>query len=132
MRKRIVLFIALALSFLITAATAVAATGTGPSDAIAPNNGTQTVAANSAQWYTFELGGKKADVTVTLETATADGVRLQIYTPAQIAAYQNGEKLKAIGVGSEQQAHSLAWYGEFHQSGTYYALVNNDTGAPVQ
>lgn len=131
MLKRIILFLILATALLSTAATSYAASGSGPADAVTPNGGAQSVAANSAQWYAFELGGKKQDVSVTLDAASADGLRLEIYTPEQAAAYQNGDSVKPIGAGTAQKTHTLAWYGTFNQAGTYYAVVHNDTGAAV-
>lgn len=129
MWKRILVLAVLMLSLLATGATAFAASGTGPGDAVDANGQTQSIAANTAQWYKFELGGKKADVTVTLDAASADGLRLAIYTPAQVAAYAQGESLKAVGLGATQKTHTLAWYGTFNEAGVYYAVLYNDTGA---
>src|SRR6266496_3787081 len=115
MLKRIILFLVLTTALLSTTAVSYAASGTGPTDAVSPNRGTQTVQANSAQWFGFELGGKKEDVSVTLDAASAEGLRLEIYTPEQAAAYQNGESVKAIGAATAQKTHTLAWYGTFNQ-----------------
>lgn len=129
MLKRFLLLVVLTAALFATASTSFAASGTGPGDAIFPDGTNQTIATNSTQWYAFELGGKKADVTVTLDAASADGLRLEIITPAQMAAYQRGETLKSVGAGSPQETHTLAWYGEFKEAGKYYAVVYNDTGA---
>lgn len=109
-----------------------AANGSGPDDALYPDGASQTVAANSAQWYKFDLGGKKAAVTATLDAASANGLRLLIYTPDEIAAWGQGQGLKSIGSGSPQPDHTLGWTGVFKESGTFYAVVYNDSGAPVQ
>lgn len=132
MWKRFVLYLVLTVVLFATASTTLAASGTGPGDAIFPDGAGRTIPANSTQWYGFELGGKKADVTVTLDAASAEGLRLEIITPAQMEAYQRGEALEAVGAGSAQKDHTLAWYGEFREAGMYYAVVYNDTGAPVE
>lgn len=131
MWKRILLVGFLAVMMLASAGTSFAASGTGPGDAIAPNGDKQTVAAHSEQWYKFEVGGKKGQVTATLDASSAEGLRLAIYTPEEIATWQRGDALKAIGVGSAQETHALAWYGVLNGAGTYYAVAYNDTGAAV-
>ncbi len=130
MLKRILLILVLACAIFGTASTSFAS-GMGPGDAIYANGETITIAANSAQWFKFDVGGKKADVSATLNAASAEVLRLAIYTPEQVAAYQNGSSLKAIGSGSVQENYALAWFGEFNQAGTYYAVVYNDTGTPM-
>ncbi len=115
-----------------SARDAFAANGSSPSDALLPIGEIQTVAPQSAQWYKFDVGGKKAAVTATLDADSANGLRLAIYTPEQIAAWERGEGLKAIGVGSSQPAHTLGWNGVFNHAGTYFAVVYNDNDAPVQ
>ena len=134
MLKRFGFFIFIALAFLgfgIRAQISYAASGTSPNDALYPIGATQTVAENSAQWYKFDVGGRKAAVSATLDADSASGLRLEIYTPEQIAAWQNGEALKSIGVASPQPAHTLGWSGVFNQSGTYFAVVYNDSDSAV-
>jgi TolB protein len=131
MVKKFSLLILLAAFSLSTAMVAFAQGGSGPDNALVPYGQNVTLAPNSAQWFKFEVGGKKADATAFLDAASADGLRLAIYTPAQIAAWQNGDALKALGMGSRQREHTLGWFGEFNQAGTYYVVVYNDTGAPV-
>lgn len=131
MLKRIFVFLLLTCAFFATAAVSFAADGGSPSGAIYPNGQTQTVAAYAEEWYKFEVGGKKAEVTATVDAISAEGLQLTIYTIDEIAAFQNGESLKAIGVGSPQETHTLGWYGEFKQAGTYYAVVYNDGGAAM-
>lgn len=111
---------------------ASASNGSGPDDALYPNGAAQNVPPNSAQWYKFDVGGKKEAVTATLNAASADGLRLEIYTPQEIVDWGNGQGLKSIGSGSPQPDHALGWDGVFKEAGTYYAVVYNDTGATVQ
>lgn len=108
-----------------------AGSGGGPNDALLPLGQAQNVAPHSAQWYRFEVGGKKAAVTAALDAGSANDLRLEIFTPAQIAAWGRGEALKPIGVGSPQPAHTLGWAGVFNEAGTYYAVVYNDGDATV-
>src|ERR1700687_2870148 len=109
----------------------LAANGSGPDDALLPVGQTQTVSAGSAQWYKFDVGGKKRPAVATLDAASANGLRLAIYTPDEISAWAQGQGLKAIGVGSPQPDHTLGWSGVLNESGTYYAVAYNDSGAAI-
>lgn len=131
MFKKIILTFCFAALFLTTAAFAFADNGSTPQNALAPYGQTVTLAPNAAQWFKFEVGGKKASATALLDAASADGLRLAIYTPAQIAAWQDGDALQALGMGSPQPQHTLGWFGEFNQAGIFYAVAYNDTGAPI-
>jgi TolB protein len=131
MLKKLVFVFFLAALFLGTVAITSAQSGSGPDDALLPIGQTQTIAPHSAQWYKFDVGGKKRSATATLDSSVTTGLRLAIYTPEQISNWQRGDSLKAIGMGSPQQDHTLGWYGEFNQAGTYYAVAYNDNDAPV-
>lgn len=109
-----------------------AAGGSAPDDALLPVGETQTVAAHSAQWYRFDVGGKKRSAVATLDAGSAEGLQLALYTPAEMDAWARGEELKPVGVGSPQPTHTLGWSGIFNEAGRYFAVVYNDTGAPVQ
>ncbi len=108
-----------------------AAGGSGPGDALLPIGELQTVPPHSGQWYRFDVGGGKASVQATLDASSPEGLRLSIYTPEQVAFFLRGDELKAIGNGAPQQDHTLGWDGVFNQAGTYYAVVYNDTDAPI-
>jgi len=132
MLKRILIVTTLVAAFLLTGLVVMAAGGTSVGDAILPVGQTQTVPANSAQWYRFDTGGQKKPALVTLDAGSANGLRLAVYTPSAIASWQQqGNKLQAIGMGGPTQLHTLAWDGVVDQAGTYYAVVYNDTGASV-
>lgn len=131
MVKKTFLIVLFAAVFLLTAAAALAQGGPGPDNALLPYGQPVTVAPNSAQWFKFDVGGKKKAATAFLDAASADGLLLAIYTPEQVANWQRGDGLKALGMGSPQQQHTLGWYGTFNEAGTYYAVAYNDTGAPV-
>lgn len=115
-----------------TARAVNAASGTGPDDAVWASGEPRIISPVSALWSKFDVGGKKAAVSAALDADSADGLRLEIYTPEQIAAWGRGESLKSIGSGSPQPGHTLGWSGVFNQAGTYYAVAYNDTGAPVE
>lgn len=118
--------------FLLSAVPAnAAAPATGPDGALAPDGTAQTVAAQSEQWYQLDLGGHKAALSVTLDAVSREALRLAIYTPEQVANWQSGDALKALGMGGAQADHTLGWYGTLNQAGTYYAVVYNDSDAPV-
>ena len=113
------------------AAVTFAQSGSGPDNALLPYGQNVTIAPNAAQWFKFEVAGKKHSATATLDAPSADGLRLALYTPEQIRNWQNGDALRALGMGSPQNNHALGWYGELNEAGTYYAVAYNDTGAPV-
>jgi hypothetical protein len=113
--------------------TTYAASGTGPNDALSPVGDTQTVPPHSGQWYYFDVGGGRATLTATLDAGSADGLRLELYTPDEISNWQQrNDKLVSIGVASPQQEHTLGWDGSFNIAGRYYAVAYNDTDAPIQ
>ncbi|RIK27913.1 MAG: hypothetical protein DCC52_08935 [Chloroflexi bacterium] len=126
------IFILLFFVGVFSIAAAPGASTSSPDNALAPIGETQTIAAHSAQWYKFDVGGGKNAVTATVDADASDGLRLAIYTPEQIANWQNGDALTAIGMGSAHAEHALAWFGEFNQAGTYYAVVYNDSDAPLE
>jgi hypothetical protein len=121
----------LVFALLLLLVGAAFAQGNGAGDAVWADGTEQTVAPNSALWTRFEYGGNKRPVKVTLDANEAPNLRLAIYTPQAVAAFHNGEELKAIGLGSPVQHHDLGWSGEFNFSGTFYAVVYNDGDAPV-
>ncbi len=132
MLKRLMLILSIAFLLATTAAVTSAQGGSGPDNALLPFGQQQTVAPHSAQWYKFDVGGKKQSASAILDASSAQGLRLAIYTPEQIAAWERGDALQAIGMGGPQPDHALGWFGEFNQAGTYYAVVYNDTDAPLQ
>jgi WD40-like Beta Propeller Repeat len=121
--------IASAIFLLLTGA--ILAAGSGAGDAVWADGSTQTVAPHSSLWTHFQYGGNKKDVTVTLDTADASALRLAIYTPQAVQAWQNGDKLVSVGAGSPVQNHDLGWSGQFNFAGTFYAVVYNDGDGPV-
>ena len=132
MWKRILIVVVAAAALALTTVAVQAAAGTGPADALSPNGAVQTVPPQAVLWYAFDVGGHKRPAAAYLDAASADGLRFAIYTPDAVASWGRGDKLQAVGFGSSQQTHTLGWFGSFNQAGRYYAVVYNDTGAPVQ
>jgi Tol biopolymer transport system component len=131
MKKILWLLPLFAIAIALLAGSAFAAGGTGPGDALLPIGTPQTVAPHSAQWYRFDYGGNRSQITATLDDHGAGGIRLAIYTPDEITTWQNGNKLVAIGVGGSFVGHDLGWVGQFPTAGRYYAVVYNDSDASV-
>jgi hypothetical protein len=123
-------------AFALLFGSAYAAGGTGPGDALLPVGTPQTLPPHTALWYRFDYGGNGsqilASVADNLGSSSEDGasgIRLAIYTPQQIAAWQNGDKLTPIGSGSPTPGYDLAWVGQFNFPGRFYAVVSNDSEA---
>lgn len=119
-----------ALVLLVLGVSISLAAGGGPGDAVWADGAAQTVAPRSSLWFRFDYGGGKKEVDVTLDTNSA-GLRLAVYTPQAVSAWQNGDSLKAVGSGSPVQNHTLGWSGQFPSAGSYYVVVTNDGDAPV-
>lgn len=116
--------------FALLASRSLAA-GAGPGDAVWADGAPQTVAPHAALWFRFDYGGGNKDVNVTLDANNAPALRLSVYTPGAVQAWQSGEKLVAVGAGSAVQNHDLGWSGRFPSGGMFYAVVYNDGDAPV-
>ena len=130
-KKTICILIALVAVLAMLGGSVYAAGGSGPAEALLPVGVPQTVAPHSAQWYRFDYGGEKSEIVATLDDNAASGIRLAIYTPDEIVAWQNGNGLSSIGAGSSTQGHDLGWVGRFGFAGTFYAVVYNDSDAAV-
>ncbi len=133
--KKLVLLLGLLVSgMLLMSGVALATAGTGPADALLPIGQAQTVPAHSSQWYRFDVsGGNRSPILATIDDNGAAGIRLAIYTPQQITAWEQGNALTPIGVGAsgDPSGHDLLWQGTFNQAATYYAVVYNDSDVNV-
>ncbi|MGE5139697.1 MAG: TolB family protein [Rudaea sp.] len=130
MKKALIVSL-LTVLLILAGGQVFAAGGAGPGDALLPVGVSQAVAAHSAQWYYFDYSGGKSTITANLDDNGASGIRLAIYTPDEITAWQNGDSLNAIGVGGPVPGHDLGWTGSFPFAGRFYAVVSNDGGNPV-
>jgi Tol biopolymer transport system component len=128
---RIALPLLVLLLLLVAAGATSAAGGTGPGDALLPVGTPQTVAPHADQWYRFDYGGNGSQILAAVADNGASGIRLAIYTPQEIAAWENGDKLTAIGMGASTPGYDLAWVGQFNFPGRFYAVLSNDSEVPV-
>lgn len=131
MKKTICFVLLLGAALALLGGAVSAAGGSGTGDALLPVGVAQTVAPHSAQWYYFDYGGDKSQILATLDDSGASGIRLSIFTPDEITAWQNGDALTPIGVGGPMQGHDLGWTGRFNFGGRFYAVANNDSDANV-
>jgi hypothetical protein len=148
MKKILTALGVLVCAWMLLAAPLSAAGGTGPGDALLPDGTPQTIAAHSALWFQFDVGHStkttvgfgrhtkvlpRAPIVATVDDNGANGIRMAIYTPDGISSWQNGGHLTAVGMGSSAGAngHDLFWTGSFPLSGTYYAVVYNDSDVNV-
>ncbi len=129
--KRILVIASLLVLGALLSVPALAAGGTGPGDALLPVGVTQNVPPHAGQWYYFDYSGGRSPINATVDDNGASGIRLAIYTPDEIKAWQNGDTLTAIGLGGPYVGHDLGWVGSFPFAGRFYAVVYNDTDAPV-
>lgn len=130
-KRTIFVLLVVGAMIAVLAGSAYGAGGTGPDDAILPVGVTQTVAPHSAQWYRWDYGGQRTQILATLDDGGASGIRLEIYTPDEIIAWQKGNGLTSIGAGTAMQGHDLGWVGRFGFAGRFYAVVYNDSDASV-
>lgn len=117
--------VALVLSALIVMTSAVAAfAASGPESATAPGDGWTTIQSGESHWYTFRDEGDNGQIVVEMDVEGSAG--FAVYTPAQVAAWQNGGDLDSIGIGNSNANVSadLLWTGNFNQSGDYYVVVS--------
>lgn len=142
-----------------TAATGTAMSGANhivpgyaPASAAAPTAGAKTIAANSWQWYIFEVQiptTKDEDVnktTVDVNLTNLNGTTtFQVWTPDNVRQWQNGEKVTPLGEGTENKLDNKQsdinaglvsvplhfWQGTFTDPGFFYLIVMNTTGQPA-
>ncbi len=84
--------------------------------------------------YDFTQDGDTttSDVVVELEMGEEDSVGFNVYTPEQLAQWQNGETVDPMGVGSDKPGQSddlpktkLIWTSSSHGNETFYIVVGN-------
>jgi len=117
--------IAVVLSALIVMTSVVSAfAATGPESATAPGDGWVSIEAGQSHWYTFRDEGDNNQINVEMDVVGSAG--FAVYTPAEVAVWQNGGELDSIGIGTSNDNISadLFWAGNFNQSGDYYVVVS--------
>lgn len=125
----------------VTGATTNAQPMDDPAKAVALNGATQSVPANSAQWYRFDYGfnddGSRPIKTITLANGNVNGLSFQVYAPEVLNSWWTNNP---TGVGSPVvvacdtgtcSSNDLLWVGSFGSAGTYYVRVINNTGNAI-
>lgn len=117
--------VAVVLSALIVMTSVMSAfAATGPESATAPSDGWVSIQADESHWYTFRDEGDDGQILVEMDVEGSAG--FAVYTPAEVAVWQNGGELDSIGIGTSNDSVSadLFWAGNFNQSGDYYVVVS--------
>lgn len=134
----LLLFVALALiAFVVPAALADTAKGTGPNDPLSADGQWKSVPANGTLWYYFDYFGDKSQVEVDLDTNAAPNVQLAIFTADQAQAFVLDPATAPVGWGTVPGAatqstdHALMWAGGFNFGGRFFAVVINNNPNPV-
>lgn len=116
---------ALVLSALIVMTSVVTAfAASGPESATAPGDGWVAIQSGESHWYTFRDEGDNGQITVEMDVEGDAG--FSVYTPGQVAVWQDGGDLNSIGIGTanDNVSADLLWSGNFNQSGDYYVVVS--------
>ncbi len=143
LRLGVIVLTVLALLLSVSVLTAAAANGTNdsPTAAVAPDNQTHTIPANSSMWYRFDYAGDKSQITVTLVNGNNTGLQFEVFTPAQIGDWADETPIGrgtaqsincntgAPGLSGACLSNDLIWTGRFNASGTYYVAVMNNTAS---
>ncbi len=108
--------------------TRVVAQGTGPQNAITPDEVWRTIEANASVWYRIGEGVNSQRLDVWLDSRSKDAVSFAVYSPDQMNAWTPA--IPAKGRGSPNRAdpsHDLSWSGHAPAGGTWYVVVSNNT-----
>jgi len=125
-------------------ASASAPVNVDPATATYINGQTQSIPANSTQWYKFDYAGDKSLITILMPNGTNSLMAFNVFTPEQAQSWWD-PKTKPIGRGTaysvdcasgeevywgECKSNDLKWKGQFNFRGTFYVqVVNYNTGA---
>lgn len=126
------LAIALLLAGSLTVTAAATASGSGPDDALVPSGEWQPLAADDSLWYAFAYEGDGSQIQVQLDVVPDAGASFAVWTPAEVQRWRAGLELTPIGRGSADPSApgALLWSGNFHEAGTYYAVVEHTGSQP--
>lgn len=113
--------------------------GYGPESAISAASTTGTLAAGETRWHTFKYdydhsSNKPAkQATVQVKMDEKESVSFEIWTPAQVKSWAQGDKVYELGAGSvfNDVDTTLIWVGSAKASDRYYVLVENQTDSPA-
>lgn len=126
------LAIALLLGGGLAATAAAAPSGSGPDDALVPAGEWQPLAAGESLWYAFAYEGDGSQIRVQLDVVPDAGASFAVWTPAEVRHWRAGLEVTPVGRGSADPSvpGALLWSGNFHEAGTYYAVVEHSGNQP--
>jgi hypothetical protein len=130
---------------------AVAAGGTGPADALAPDDAWVSLPAGGTLWYAFDYHGHHdfpkakededkpdpvwiaSEATVSLDSEPDESVTFGIWSDEQVRLWLAGEEYTPIGQGtpSDYDPGDLNWSGSFGGPGRFYVVVENISSGPA-
>lgn len=121
------------------AETSNASAGYGPELAIATGSTSGTLAAGETRWHTFKYDYDQSSdkpakqATVQLKMDKKDSVTFEVWTPAQVKSWVQGDEVKPVGAGSvfNDVSTTLIWVGSAKATDRYYVLVENQTDRPA-
>lgn len=132
-RKTMMVSIVLTVAVLMASTmAALAATGTGPDDALVPSGDWQPLEAGEEHWYAFQYVGDGSQIRVLLEAVPEEGASFAVWTPEEARRWRAGSPVDPIGRGSADPSApgKLVWTGNFNDKGTYYAVVEATGSQP--
>lgn len=101
--------------------------GNDPAQPLLPGDAWIALASGERHWYAFRDEGDSTTIAVRMSVLPEHSAAFRVLTPDQFQHWEQGEKVEAVGAGTEPELfyHDLYWTGSFVQSGTYYVLVES-------
>ena len=99
--------------------------------------GQMTLTPGKRAQYRFDYRGDGSPIKIGFNSPAAfnmsltSKIRMEIFTPEQIAMMQRGEQPQPIGRGSPTLQYALFWQGAFRGAGTYHVNLDYDGDVPV-
>jgi hypothetical protein len=126
------------------AAQAAAPVGTGPDDAIAPSDATMHLDVGQNTWFTFNTGGKGANVLARLRPNIDGCAAFKVWTMERLKEFNTapkGTKVSPVGMGNKvayqdgaksrtRYGGDLVWANSFKNGGTFYVQVGQTGSQP--
>lgn len=143
--KRFLLLLACAFAatWMFTATARAQTPNSDPATATYLNGQSQSIPAQTTQWYKFNYAGDKSLITILMPNGTNSLVEFNVFTPEQAQSWWD-PKTRPIGRGTpysvdcatgeevywgECKSSDLKWKGQFNFPGTFYVqVVNFNTG----
>lgn len=104
--------------------------GDSPGAAISADGTTHVIPPGSSQWYRLADSPNPLALEVWLDAGGNRGIGFGVFGPDQMNPYSPDHPV-GRGTYSRNSGHDLNWSGQYLVPGTWYAVVTNSTGAPV-